>query len=288
MGGLPAELALPERRASRRQFERRAATFGAASFIHDEARARLFERLDLVRIGAGALVDLGAGQAAGARELARRFPTATVVAIDSSLAMLAAGRRTGFSTVVGDAERLPLADRSVGLALANMLLPWCDPATFFGESARVLKPDGVLLFSTLGPDTLVEIRRAFGRADDAIHVHGFIDMHDLGDLALRAGLEEPVLDVERVEVTYADVASLVGDLKRCGGTNVAAGRRRSLTGVGRWKAFERHLAEARSGGRIAVTIELILGQAFGRSVPGHRSAAGGEVHVPIAEIGGRH
>ena len=70
----------------------------------------------------------------------------------------------------------------------------------------MLADGGALLFATLGPDSLQEVRAAFGAVDDRIHVHAAFDMHDLGDLALAAGLAEPVLDVDRLEVTYADVA----------------------------------------------------------------------------------
>ena len=117
------------------------------------------------------------------------------------------------AAITGDAEHLPLRDGSIELIFANLLLPWCDPGEVFREASRVLRNGGLLLFTTVGPDTLGEVRQAWSEVDDGLHVHGFADMHDLGDLANRAGLAEPVLDIDRLTVTYPDVGGLVSDLR---------------------------------------------------------------------------
>jgi malonyl-CoA O-methyltransferase len=272
--------ALPEKRAARRAFDR-ARDFDAACFIHDEARARLLERLELVRLDPKVIVDLGCATARGANALAARYPTARAFAIDSSAGMLrlAAANAAGTVAVLGgDAERLPLGSNCADLVFANLVLPWCRPERVFAETARVLTEGGVVLFATFGPDSLQEVRAAFAAVDQPIHVHAAFDMHDIGDLALAAGLAEPVLDVDRLTVTYADVPALVRDLRAMGGVNVAGGRRRGLTGPARWRRFEAGLSSAQ--GRFAVTVELILGQAWGR---GPRSGRG-EVTVPIDRI----
>ncbi|HET7133510.1 MAG TPA: malonyl-[acyl-carrier protein] O-methyltransferase BioC, partial [Gammaproteobacteria bacterium] len=126
--------------------------------------------------------------------------------------------------------------------------------------------------------------RAWSGIDTAIHVHAAFDMHDLGDLALASGLVEPVLDVDRLEVTYAEPRDVLRDLRACGAMNVAAGRRRGLTGVRRWQAFERRLAEPRRDGRFAVTMELVLGQAWGRGAARPRGGSPGEVSVAVDRI----
>jgi malonyl-CoA O-methyltransferase len=278
--------ALPEKRATRRAFDA-AAGFEQACFIHDEARARLLARLDYVPLAAPRLaIDLGCATGRGATALALRFPSAHVVALDTSSKMLAAAARLADARVAvvgGDAERLPLRAGSVDLALANLVLPWCRPDAVFAEAARVLKDGGLALFATLGPDTLQEVRAAFGAVDREIHVHAAFDIHDLGDMALAAGLAEPVLDLDRLEVTYPDLAALVRDLRAVGAVNVAGARRRGLTGIERWRGFERAFL-ARSG-RLAVTVELIFGVAFGRG-GGRRSAAGaaGEIVIPIDRL----
>lgn len=286
MPSLAAEIALPDATTCRRRFDRAAARFADADFFYDEARRRLLQRLDHLRVPAGNAVDVGSALGQGARMLAERFPEIPVVALDRSRAMLRHSVDGRYARVAGDIERLPFLPGSIGLMLANLVLPWTLPETLFGEARRVLTPDGLLLFSTLGPDSLQEIRRAWAAVDDRIHVHAFWDMQTLGDLAMRAGLEEPVLDVDRIEVSYASLGELVRDLRTMGVTNSARGRRRTLTGRARWRRFAQALAAGRSGNRLGITVELILGQAWG-SRRGPVSSGRGEVVVPIDEIGRR-
>jgi malonyl-CoA O-methyltransferase len=281
------EQALPEKRAARRAFDR-AADFDSACFIHDAARERLLERLELVNLAPRTVVDLGCATGRGAAALAARYVGARVLAVDASTGMLraTAARGDGVAGIGGDAEQLPLRSHTIDLLFASLVLPWCRPDIVFAEAARVLAPGGVLLFATLGPDSLAEIRRAFAAVDNRIHVHAAFDMHDLGDLAMKAGLAEPVLDVDRLTVTYAEPARLWHDLRAVGAGNVAGGRRRELTGRGRWSRFERTLAP-RLGERFSVTVELIFGQAFGRGPVQTQRRAGGttEIAVPIERIG---
>ncbi len=190
-----------------------------------------------------------------------------LAAARAACAAAATATAARIAVVGGDAERLPLATGSVQLVLANLVLPWCKPQNLFAEAARVLEAGGLLLFATLGPDSLQEVRRAWGAVDDRLHVHAAFDMHDLGDLALAAGLGEPVLDVDRIELTYAQPSALVRDLRAWGAVNVAAGRRRELTGRQRWRGFERHLGAVTRNGRFAVTVELVLGLAWGSGKP---------------------
>lgn len=282
----PTQIGLPERAAAMRGFDRAGATFDNADVVHSEARRRLLERLQLVRLEPACIVDLGSATGKGAAELAAAFPEARIVAVDRSLAMLERARArcagVAVAAVAGDAERLPLPDNSVDLIFANLLLPWCAPDIVFGEMARVLREGGLATFTTVGPDTLAEVRRAWGHIDDAIHVHGFIDMHDIGDLAVRAGLTEPVMDVDTLQVTYRDTASLAADLRACGAANVAAGRRTTLTGRKRWSEFRDALEATRHDGRFAVTVELIFGQAWGDAAGGIR--AQGEAVISLEDM----
>jgi malonyl-CoA O-methyltransferase len=277
--------ALPERRAARRAFDR-ARKFDSACFIHDEARARLDARLDVMRLTPKVAVDLGCATGRGAAVLAARYSGARVLAVDSSLGMLRAAAATAAPAVDvlgGDAEALPLRAGCAEIVLANLVLPWCRPDRLFAEAARVLADGGALLFATLGPDSLQEVRAAFAAVDEKIHVHAAFDMHDLGDLALAAGLAEPVLDVDRIEVTYPDVAGLVRDLRAVGGMNVAGARRRTLTGRRRWGRFVERLPRGAEG-RLAVTVELILGQAWGRGLAALPRSGPSEIRVPVSGI----
>ena len=290
MVDLAASDALPAPRAARKLFDRASASFRAASIVHDEARERLLDRLQFARLAPETIVDLGCADGRGALALAARYPDSGVLAVDASPAMCKSAARTlagqaNATVVAGDAGSLPLAGNAAQLILANLVLPWCLPEAVFAEAARVLDAGGLFLFATLGPDSLAQIRRAWAAVDDRIHVHGFFDMHDLGDLALAAGLQEPVLDVDRLELSYRDPGDLVSDLRACGGVNVAAGRRKTLTGSGRWQRFVRALLANRREGRFTVTIELILGQAWGAGAPPRSAEPPGEIAVPASGIG---
>ena len=158
---------------------------------------------------------------------------------------------------------MPFADMSFELVYASLVLQWCEDldATFL-EWRRLLKPHGLLLFSTLGPDTLKELRAAWSEVDGFNHVNRFLDMHDIGDALIRAGFVEPVMDVEHMTLTYEDAASLMRDLKRIGAHNVTAGRSHRLTGRGRLAAFTQAYERWRRDGRLPATYEVVYGTAW--------------------------
>jgi malonyl-CoA O-methyltransferase len=247
-----------DRRAARRRFERAAKTYADSSRLEDEVAARMFERLDYIKLAPRRILDAGSGPPR--RALAKRYPQAEIVALDFSLPMLT---RAGFWArmlrsrtfpVCGDLERLPLTDGVVDLVWSNMALHWLgDPLASFKEFRRVLSPNGLLMFSTLGPDSLKELRGAAGAA----RVHGFIDMHDVGDMLLATGLSAPVMDMELLTFTYPDADALLGDLRASGQTSARADRPRGLAG----KEFAKRLRRA-LGERPKATFEVVYGHAW--------------------------
>lgn len=282
-----ARIALPERMAAERNFTRASGRFAGASFIHERARDNLLSRLDYLRVAPSIVLDLGCGPGTAFEALETRFRDALRLGVDINAAMCGiASRQTSAARIIrADAERLPLADASVGLILANLVLPWCRPERVFAEAARVLSADGLLLFTALGPDSLAQVRRAWAEVDDRIHVHAGFDMHDVGDLVTRAGLTEPVLDVDRLRLRYAGLPELVRDLRAAGATNSAPGRRKTLTGPRRWREFAAALAREQRGPGLDITIELIFGQAW---APGrHRRGTASrteEATIPVTAI----
>ena len=270
----------------RRRFDRAARSFDTADVVHRSVRDRLLTRLEPIQVDASLVLDAGSATGAALPALATRFRGARVIAVDQSTAMLRRlpGRRRWFrpvAAVCADACRLPFADRSVDVIFANLLLPWIDdPARFFGEAARVLRSGGLLAFSTLGPDSLLGLRRAWQAADAGLHVHRFLDMHDIGDAAVRSGLRDPVLDVDRLTVTYRSPADLFRDLSATGARNSLAGRRRSLTGTRSFAAMTAALDAARTDGLIGIDLELVFGHCWG----GGRIAGSGEFRVDADRI----
>lgn len=269
-------------RAARRRFDRAAPTYAQASRLESEVGARMLERLDFVRLAPARILDAGCGPAPQAAALFQRYPGAELLALDFSLPMLERARAVGLLArlrgarrpvaVCARLERLPLAPGSVQLVWSNMALHWvAEPRAALAEFQRVLAPEGLLMFSTLGPDTLKELRAAAGDA----RVHRFADMHDLGDWLLAAGFAAPVMDMETINMTYRDMPQLFADLRASGQVNARADRPRGLAGKGLRAAF------ARAGTR--VTCEVVYGHAW-KAAP--RKSADGRSIVQFARRAG--
>jgi malonyl-CoA O-methyltransferase len=281
-----------DRGAIRRGFARAARRYDAAAVLQREVARRMAERLDLVKAAPRRVLDLGCGTGADFPLLGARYREATLIGCDASPAMLGRARGRGSwlrrlmpllarapALVCADAQRLPLAAGSVGLAWSNLMLHWAaDAGAVLREAHRVLETGGVLLFSTLGPDTLKELRAAFASADAAPHVHGFTDMHDLGDLLVAAGFAEPVMDMEMITLTYADLDALADDLRASGAVNAAAGRRRGLTRPALWRQVRSAYEQIRRDGRLPASFEVIYGSAW---KPEPRVAADGRAIVRL-------
>lgn len=269
----------------RRRFDRAAAGFDDADFVHGVTRDGLFARLEPVVIDAKVVVDLGCATGAATAKLAKRFRGAKILAVDLSHQMLEQCRaKQGWLSktrvIQASASALPLDDQSVDVVFSNLLLPWVsDLGDIAAEIARVLRKDGLFVFATLGPDSLLELRDAW--ADDAGHAHvnRFLDMHDVGDALVRSGLRDPVLDVDRLGVSYNSSQDLFRDLTAAGARNALHERNSTLVGKRRFAAMRERL-EARSGGRISLDLELVYGHCWGC---GPR-APSGEVRIAASAI----
>lgn len=250
-------------------FNRAAAHYDRNAELQYTVARRLIERLDFMRLAPGTVLDLGSGTGRGGRALVKRYPGADVIELDLAIDMLRAARPRFLrsfskrSWICADGERLPLREASVDLVFSSLMLQWCNTSsTVFSEVCRVLRPGGLLIFSTLGPDTLLELRESWRLADDGVHVNAFEDMHDIGDALVRTGFADPVMEVERLTLTYADGVALMRDLKRLGAHNVNLGRRRTLTGKNRLKKMLQSYEGHRRDNRLPATYEVVYGHAW--------------------------
>jgi malonyl-CoA O-methyltransferase len=250
----------------RRSFDRAGAGYDAVAVLQADVRESLLQRLDVTAVAPRVILDAGAGTGHASQALKRRYPVSQVIALDSAFGMLrVAGRQQSwlgcFLRVCADAEHLPLADASVDLIFSSLMLQWCDLDAVFAEFRRVLAPGGCLHFTSLGPDTLHELRAAWASVDSHSHVNRFIDMQDVSAAMVRAGLATPMLDVERHTLIYAEVRGLTADLKAIGAHNVTSGRPKGLTGPRKFAAMQAAYEIFRREGRLPATYEVIFGQA---------------------------
>ena len=262
---------LIDKRLARRAFEKAAGTYDEAAVLQNEIGDRLMERLDYIRLQPSRILDLGAGTGMFTGALMKRYRKADVVALDIAQPMLrCVKQRAGWlrkpGCVCADAERLPFADSSFDLVFSNLMLQWCvELEVVFTELQRVLRPGGLLLFTSFGPDTLHELRGSWQQVDGYSHVNAFADMHDVGDALLRTRFADPVMDVERLTVTYADVWKLMRELKQIGAHNVTAGRPRGLTGKARMQRLVGAYEHYRSQGVLPASYEIVNGHAWSTS-----------------------
>lgn len=276
----------------RRRFARAAGAYAHADVLARELGRRMDERLNYIRCTPRRIVDLGCGPGSDLATLAARYPQAECIGIDFAAPMLDAARRQAQARrglvdrllgrtpppalLCAGAEALPLADASVSLLWSNLMLNWLsDPLPALREMHRVLEVGGMVMFSTLGPDTLKELRAAIPAAAGE-RVHRFIDMHDIGDALVKAGFADPVMDMEMLTLTYADVDSLFADLRQSGSTLATTARARGLGGRAPWNEVRTQYEALRVGGRLPATFELIQGHAW-KAAP--RSTADGRAIV---------
>jgi len=281
---------LIDRGAARRVYSRAAATYAGAAVLAREVEVRMLERLQYIKLSPQRILDAGCGVGYGAGRLAEAYTDAQVLGLDFAYPMLQTARGRGawlrrvlarerVVQLCADLAAVPLPPASVDLVWSNLALHCVgDPAPALKELHRVLKVGGLLMFSYYGPDTLKELRGAFALGDSAAHVHSFVDMHDLGDMLSTCGYADPVMDMELITLTYADVDALIADLRATGQVNVLAARRRGLTGKVVFGGMRAAYANLRDDGRLPASFEIVYGHAW---KPAQRATRDGRAIVRL-------
>lgn len=276
-----------------RSFSLAAKEYDQHAFIQKEIGKRLLDRLDLMKNPPLAILDVGAGTGFITRQLQNKFPKSRLYGLDLAQGMMNYAKskqpwqiwnKKPFY-ICGDMEFLPFANNSFDLIFSNFTLQWsCALGKVFAEFKRILKPKGMLLFSTLGPQTLYELRNSWAKADNFTHVNDFLDMHDSGDLLLNTNFAHPVMDMEMITITYPRVEHLLKDLKATGARNMnlkrppgCISKNKFLQMLNAYETFKQ------PDGLYPATFEVIYGHAW-RETALHRQEQDGVVRIPGDKI----
>ena len=244
----------------RNTFNTASSNYNDNAFLQNEIANRLAEKLKVISIKPQTIIDLGSGTGFLSEKTAKIFPNSILVCVDFAQQSLLENSQN--LKVCANAYKLPFASNSVDFIVSNLMMQWCpDLTTLFNECFRVLKPQGLFLFTTFGPDTLKELKRSWSVVDSSAHVNNFIDMHDIGDQMLQSGFQSPIMEMENLILTYEKVVDLMHDLKAIGAQNVA-NRSKALTGKTKFKKMIEMYENYREDGKLPATYEVIYGHAW--------------------------
>ena len=244
----------------RSTFNDAASNYDDNAFLQSEIANRLAEKLKVISIKPQTIIDLGSGTGLLSNKTAEIFPNANLICVDFAQQSLLENPQN--LKVCANAYELPFASNSVDFIVSNLMMQWCpDLKALFNECFRVLKPEGLILFTTFGPDTLKELKRSWSAVDSSAHVNNFIDMHDIGDQMLQSGFQSPIMEMDNITLTYEKVLDLMHDLKSIGAQNVGS-RSKALTGKTKFKKMIEMYESYRSDGKLPATYEVIYGHAW--------------------------
>ena len=264
-----------DKQITRKHFERAARQYDGAAVLQREIASRLCDRLDYIKLQPARALDAGSGTGFITADLLKRYPKADIIALDLAFNMAKKSRQTGRwlrkpKVICADAENLPLQADSIDLLMSSLMLQWSnDLEKTFQGFHHVLAPNGLLLFSTFGPDTLKEMRQSWATVDGLPHTSAFVDMHDIGDALLRTGFINPVMDMEIITMTYANVRQLMRDIKAIGASNTDSARSKGLMGKQKLAAFEQAYEQFKTADQLyPASWEVIYGHAWLGEGPG--------------------
>lgn len=258
-----------DKSAIKKSFNRSARSYDQSAVLQAEILSRLLERLQYIKLAPELILDLGCGTGQAIQPLLKRYRKASVLGVDLAVEMLKLARSRyrlldRKLTVNADFEGLPIRDRSIDLVFSNLALQWAnDLPSALAEMRRVGRPGGLLMFTTFGVNTLAELRQSWLEIDGLPRVHQFLDMHDIGDMLMAAGLSQPVMDTDQIVLEYAEFANLLNDLKAIGATNAEKGRSRGLMTRSRLDSLREVYARVGGrGGKFVATYEVVYGHAW--------------------------
>lgn len=261
--------------------------YTAHAVIVDVIKEALLERLAYIRLDPKHIIDLGSGVGTFTQALSQRFPQAAVWAIDCHPHMSRHCAQNGVKALTANAYHLPFPDHSIDAVFAHLLLPFLmDYPALWQECRRVLAPGGLLLFSSLGPNTLCELRASFAAVDSYPHINSFVDLHHIGDSLVEAAMLDPVLDVEHFQLSYPSLSALLHELQALGSIKFLEKDTQGYFGKARWhqvaQHYQTHYSDAKQ--RLLVSVEASFGHAFSPLKAPQRLENDGSIAITLDAI----
>ncbi len=265
--------------AIQRAFSKAAPFYAQAAAVQQHSRDELLSRLPGIRVPVRRFADVGCATGAALPSLQQLYPDALGVAVDFSLPLLkkiakpppwskAFWRRPRVWPVLADMNLMPLPSQSLSLLFSNLALQWSlEVRQTLREWQRVVAPEGLLLFATLSPLTLQELRQAWSVIEVRPPPPGLIPLENLGDWLLAEGFEAPVVDTERICLTYTSVLDILKDLQQVGAIYTPRTRRGLLTKAALAKVEAAYRELALADGRLPLSYEIIYAIAWQKSQP---------------------
>ncbi|MFK8066862.1 MAG: malonyl-ACP O-methyltransferase BioC [Gammaproteobacteria bacterium] len=274
-----------------KSFSRASSSYEDVAVVQQAVLAEHLERLSVTNLDPDRIIDLGSGTGTGSVKLEKLYKKSRVYAFDLAQGMLKEHQnklssfRNRTTLICADIDHLPIQSDSADLIFSNLALQWSNNIDHaIGEFRRILRTGGLLSFTTVGPDTLKELRAAWQEVEADVHIHDFLDMHIIGDALIKNGFGAPVLDVDRYTLTYPDTKSLLLDLKNLGATNASSERTKGLSGRKAILELDKAYEKQRVEGKLPLTYEIVYAHAW---VPPEsmRPQDGSTVaHFPVSEI----
>ena len=265
----------------RRRLDKTVTTYAVHSVVQQEIATRVLERLDYIKQTPTRILDMSLHGVDSEALLRKRFPKASYSAAMPFIAGLQQRKKRWFQSnksICMPFDTIPLQTQSVDFIFMNLRLLWSpDWALLLRECRRVLMPQGMLLFTSLGPDTLLELRQA------GASVHAFVDLHDIGDVLVGAGFENPVMDMEKLVMQYSSLLSLTKDLRLTGCQFAQHNKAPGLMTPRQWQCVEQNYKK-NDAGLYPATFEIIYGHAWaGERVP-QKTTETGEILVSLQSL----
>lgn len=269
-------------------FNLQAIHYEKVALMQQESGTQLIERLDYLKINPEYILDLGSGCGQFTEQLKKKYPKAVVIGVDIAHHMLLVSKKKQhfwkkWPVVNADMNALPFADGVFDLVFSNQVIHWADSIPqLFKELNRVMRVNGCLMFSSLGPDTFKELSAAWSLVDSYAHINPFLDMHDIGDSLLHEQFVDPVMDMDQLTVHYDSLKLALTSLKQQGVRNINPKRRPGLTGKKTWTQFcAAYESFKTTENKYPISYEIVYGHAWKGEKKGLKNK---ETSVPLSYI----